>query len=76
MTQTFPRVTVTFSCIIKYDKTYEELITMTQKEAWNYFEKTGSVEAYLLYHALDSKEKEPDDLQSQGYSAAHQTNDP
>ncbi len=49
---------------------------MTQKEAWNYFEKTGSVEAYLLYHALDSKEKEPDDLQSQGYSAAHQTNDP
>ncbi len=49
---------------------------MTQKEAWNYFEKTGSVEAYLLYHALESKENQQDDLQSQGYSAANQTNNP
>ena len=48
---------------------------MTQKEAWAIFEKTGSVEAYLLYHALENKEKQ-NDPQSQGYSAAYQTNDP
>lgn len=43
---------------------------MTEQEAWKYFETTGSVEAYLLYHALESKEK-PDDVQSQGDPAAH-----
>lgn len=44
---------------------------MDRKEAWQCFENTGSVEAYLLYNALGNKEKDPGhDAQGQGYSAA------
>ncbi len=44
---------------------------MDQKDAWKCFENTGSVEAYLLYHALEDKEKRPGyDMQGQGYPAA------
>ncbi len=50
---------------------------MDQKEAWKCFENTGSVEAYLLYHALEEKEKRPEyDMQSQGYPAADGSNRP
>ena len=48
---------------------------MDQKEAWKCFENTGSVEAYLLYHALESKEKEAGyDMQGQGDPAAGGSN--
>ncbi len=48
---------------------------MDQKEAWKCFENTGSVEAYLLYHALESKEKDPGyDAQGQGNFTADRSN--
>ncbi len=50
---------------------------MDQNEAWKCFENTGSVEAYLLYHALESKEKDAGyDVQGQGYPAADRSNRP
>ncbi|MBQ8600757.1 MAG: YqzL family protein [Clostridia bacterium] len=45
---------------------------MDRKEAWQCFENTGSVEAYLAYRALEQKESEYD-LQSQRNSAEDQT---
>ncbi len=46
---------------------------MDSKEAWQRFENTGSVEAYLEYRALDQKEKGADyDLQSQRNSSEDQ----
>lgn len=50
---------------------------MDQNEAWKCFENTGSVEAYLLYHALGDKEKQPGyDMQGQGNPAADRPNGP
>ena len=31
---------------------------MTSKNAWNIFEQTGNVEAYLLYQQLKAEEKQ------------------
>ncbi len=45
---------------------------MDRKEAWQCFENTGSVEAYLAYCALDRKETE-NDLQSQRNSIEDQS---
>ena len=40
---------------------------MDQNDAWKCFENTGSVEAYLLYHAFEDKEKQSGyDVQGQG----------
>ncbi len=48
---------------------------MDEREAWKYFENTGSIEAYLLYTALEKKESHPEyDTQSQGRSAADGSN--
>ena len=50
---------------------------MDQKEAWKCFENTGSVEAYLLYHALEEKERQPGyDVQGQGYPAENRADRP
>lgn len=46
---------------------------MDRKEAWQCFENTGSVEAYLAYRALEQKEAEYD-LQSQRNSTEDQPN--
>ncbi|MBQ7034305.1 MAG: YqzL family protein [Clostridia bacterium] len=43
---------------------------MDEREAWKCFENTGSVEAYLLYHALEQKKETEYDAQGQGYSAS------
>ncbi len=49
---------------------------MDEKEAWKYFEKTGSVEAYLLYSAYGNQERDAGhDAQSQGYIAPDRAND-
>ena len=45
---------------------------MDRKEAWQCFENTGSVEAYLAYRALEQKEAN-DDLQSQRNSTEDQS---
>ncbi len=46
---------------------------MDQKEAWQCFEKTGSIEAYLLYRAVEQKENEKGyDMQSQGHPSSDQ----
>lgn len=48
---------------------------MDRKEAWQWFENTGSVEAYLAYRGLEQKEKGADyDLQSQRNSSENQSN--
>lgn len=50
---------------------------MDERQAWLCFEKTGSIEAYLLYHALEQKEKEKGyDMQSQGHPSADQPHCP
>lgn len=46
---------------------------MDEKQAWQCFEKTGSIEAYLLYHALDQKESQKgNDMQTQGHPSSDQ----
>ena len=48
---------------------------MDRKEAWQQFENTGSVEAYLAYRALDQQEKSVEyDLQSQRNTTTDQSN--
>ncbi len=50
---------------------------MDEKEAWKYFENTGSVEAYLLYSAFGNKEREAGhDAQNQGRITPDRPNDP
>lgn len=50
---------------------------MDERQAWQCFENTGSIEAYLLYHALEQKEKQSGyDMQSQGHPPKDQPHSP
>lgn len=46
---------------------------MDQNQAWQCFEKTGSIEAYLLYRSMEQKESQKGyDMQNEGHTSADQ----
>ena len=57
----------------KPDLTDFPLPLPSKKSDYTCFEKTGNIEAYLLYRALDQKENQKgNDMQSEGYPSADQ----